>query len=197
MAISLIDSRLRQELSALYRKPGRHYHGLHHINALLALHASYSSLMADPAAIEAAIWFHDAVYDSRATDNEARSAALAHEKLAGLASDSRIEHIVAMIEATATHQIPVMSSDEARQDAALFLDMDLAILGAEPDVFSAYEANVRCEYDWVDAPAWHAGRKAVLQRFLDRKAIFHTEIFRARFEQAARENITRSLAELA
>ena len=84
----------------------------------------------------------------------------------------------------------------ARRDAALFLDMDLAILGAAPAAFDAYEQAVRREYGWVADPAWRAGRAAVLKTFLARPHIFHTREFRDCFERQARENMTRSLAVL-
>jgi len=191
----LIGEGLKSELSALYRGPDRHYHGLLHIGALLALLDEHRVEFADPEAVEAAIWFHDAVYDSRRNDNEARSAALAAQKLSGV-DPERLSRIVAMIEATATHAMPDLSG-EAMHDAALFLDMDLAILGSEPEAFDAYEAAVRREYGWVDEPAWLSGRAAVLKTFLDQPSIFHTATFRRRYERQVRENIARSLAALA
>ena len=66
-----MDEALKNELSALYSAPSRHYHGMDHIRALLDLARQYRVEMADPEAVEAAIWFHDVVYDSRAKDNEA------------------------------------------------------------------------------------------------------------------------------
>lgn len=192
----LIDAALKMELSALYRAPERHYHGLPHIEALLALTHEYRAILADPEAIEAAIWFHDAIYDSRAKDNESRSAALAQTKLAGRIDARRLDRIAAMIEATATHQQPDFSDTGAASDAALFLDMDLSVLGFPPDDFDVYEQAVRQEYDWVPEPAWIAGRGEVLKSFLGRPHIFHTQEFRDRFERQARKNIERSLAAL-
>ncbi|RWC31144.1 MAG: hypothetical protein EOS27_10885 [Mesorhizobium sp.] len=192
----LIDDALKSELSALYRAPGRHYHNLAHIEAMLALAGDYRRLLADPKAIETAIWFHDAIYDSKAKDNEAQSAALAEKKLAGRADPSRLDRISAMIVATATHQLPPFDDAAATRDAALFLDMDLSILGAAPDAFDAYERAVRREYAWVEEPMWRAGRSAVLKNFLARPHIFHTEEFRQRFEPLARENMARSLQAL-
>jgi predicted metal-dependent HD superfamily phosphohydrolase len=193
----LIDEALKLELSALYRRPGRHYHGLAHIEALLALVDDYRERLADPEAVEAAIWFHDAIYDSRRSDNEARSAALAAEKLSSRIEPARLSHIVAMIEATATHALPDLEDEGANSDAALFLDMDLSILGAKKSAFDSYEAAVRREYAWVDDKAWRSGRAAVLKKFLARPHIFHTEAFRERFEAEARKNIARSIAALA
>jgi predicted metal-dependent HD superfamily phosphohydrolase len=193
---SLIDADLKKELSALYRSDQRHYHGLSHIEALLALAREYREILADPEAIDAAIWFHDAIYDSRAKDNEARSAALARQKLAGRIDTVRIDRIASMIEATATHQLPDFLQDGARLDAALFLDMDLAVLGASSEAFDAYEQAVRQEYGWVPEPAWITGRSAVLKNFLARPYVFNTRQFRARFEQQARANMERSLASL-
>lgn len=192
----LIDNALKSELSALYRADGRHYHDLVHIEAMLALAHDYRGLLADPEAVEAAIWFHDAIYDSKAKDNEAQSAALAEKRLAGRADPERLSRITAMILATATHQLPRIDDAAAARDASLFLDMDLSILGAAPDAFDAYESAVRREYDWVEEPLWRAGRSAVLKTFLARPHIFHTEEFRRRFEPQAKRNLARSLAAL-
>lgn len=192
----LIDEPLKQELSALYRAEGRHYHNLAHIEAMLVLAADYRALFGDPEAVEAAIWFHDAIYDSKAKDNEARSAALAGKKLAGRTDAGRLDRIGAMILATATHQLPRFDDDTATRDASLFLDMDLSILGAAPDAFDAYERAVRREYDWVEEPMWRAGRGTVLKDFIARPRIFHTEEFRQRFEPQARLNMARSLETL-
>ncbi|RWK08614.1 hypothetical protein [Mesorhizobium sp.] len=192
----LIDETLKRELRALYQAEDRHYHSLAHIEALLALATEYRRLLHDPDAVEAAIWFHDAIYDSRAKDNEAKSADLAEKKLAGRADPGRLARIVAMINATATHQLPPLNDERATSDAALFLDMDLAILGAEPDAFDAYETAVRREYGWVEEPMWRAGRAAVLKSFLTRPHIFHAAEFRQRFEPRARQNLERSLVAL-
>jgi len=192
----LIDEALKNELCALYQAEDRHYHSLAHIEAMLALAEEYRRLLHDPDAVEAAIWFHDTIYDSRAKDNEAKSAALAEQKLSGRISSKRLAHIAAMINATATHQLPPLGDEKATNDAALFLDMDLAILGAEADVFDAYEEAVRREYGWVEEPMWRAGRAAVLTNFLARPHIYHTAEFRQRFEPRARQNLKRALAAL-
>ena len=193
----LIGEALKTELAALYRQPGRHYHGLAHIQGLLALLQEHRADLADLQAVEAAIWFHDAIYDSRRSDNEARSAALAAEKLSSRVEAARLSRIVAMIEATATHALPGLGSEAADRDAAYFLDMDLSILGAPKSAFDSYEAAVRREYAWVDDKAWRSGRAAVLRKFLARPRIFHTEAFREQFEAQARKNIARSIAALA
>lgn len=190
---ALIDEALKNELAGLYRAEDRHYHNLAHIEAMLGLASDFRSLVHDPEAVEAAIWFHDAVYDSRAKDNEAKSAALAERKLFGRTDAERLARIAAMINATAIHQLPPFENEKAASDAALFLDMDLAILGAEPGAFDAYEGAVRREYAWVEEPMWRAGRAAVLKSFLTRPQIFHTPEFRQRFEPRARQNLARSL----
>src|SRR2546423_14869877 len=102
----------------------------------------------DPKSFEAAIWFHDGFYAPRRHDNEERSAELAASRLAGLLSPDRIAFVVGMIRATADHHVSD-GLDHARQrDCALFLDLDLSILGSTPDAFAAYEDAVRREYGW-------------------------------------------------
>jgi predicted metal-dependent HD superfamily phosphohydrolase len=193
--MTLISETLRAELVAAYAAPGRHYHDLRHIEALLALADVCADAITDRDAVEAAIWFHDAIYDTQRSDNEERSAALAEERLAGTAAEDRIGRIAAMIRATAGHAVPEAAAG-ARHDCALFLDMDLAIFGGPEADFDAYETAVRREYDWVTEERWRLGRRAVLAAFMRRPAIFATPRFQASHEAAARRNLTRAIARL-
>ena len=194
--MTLISEPLRSELVPAYAAPDRHYHDLRHIQALLSLADACADAIADREAVEAAIWFHDAIYDTRRSDNEERSAALAAARLAGTANEDRIARIAAMIRATANHVVPDLDDAAAKRDCALFLDMDLAILGSPLDDFDAYEAAVRREYDWVPEPQWKLGRRAVLAAFLARPAIYATQRFQASHETAARRNLARAIARL-
>ena len=62
--------------------------------------------------------------------------------------------------------------------------------------FAAYDRQVRAEYAHVEDAAWRAGRRRVLQGFLDRDAIYGTQHFRAACEAAARSNLDEALARL-
>lgn len=197
--MSIITLRIRQLLTDLYQKPGRHYHSLTHVNTLLDLLARHRAAFADPEVVGAAIWFHDAVYDPRATEpgvNEIHSADLAVAWLEGTVDGERLARIKDMILATITHVPPPHPDAGHARDAAMFLDMDLSILGTEENEFDAYEAAVRQEYAWVDEDGWRKGRARVLEGFMAKEAIFNTGLFRELFEEKARRNIARSLARL-
>ncbi|MGB3501163.1 MAG: hypothetical protein WBA44_06035 [Mesorhizobium sp.] len=194
--MSLMTATMIEELTRRYTAPDRHYHDLRHIEALLALLDRHRDAFADPQAVEAAIWFHDAIYDSRAKDNEERSAQLAAEWLASDTSPARLSPIVRMIEATAGHRLAEGLSGDEREDTRLFLDMDLSILGAEPERYCAYEDEVRREYGWVDDATWRARRADFLVAFLARDRLFSTDLFRDEFEAKARRNMAASLARL-
>ncbi len=146
----------------------------------------------DAAAVEAALWYHDAVYDPRADDNESRSAALAVSRLhaAGVATE-RVARIERMILATAHQDRPFDG------DAALVLDIDLAVLGADARTFDDYERAVRREYAFVPEAEFRAARQAVLVALLGRPAIYASASFRKRWEAPARANLSRSIAALA
>jgi predicted metal-dependent HD superfamily phosphohydrolase len=146
--MSLLSEPVRAELVRAYTAPDRHYHDLRHVETLLRLAQDRADLLADRDAVDAAIWFHDAIYDTRRQDNEEKSAALAIERLSGAAAQERIGRIAAMIRATAGHRLPDFADTGAARDCALFLDFDLAILGSPPAAFAAYEQAVRREYGW-------------------------------------------------
>jgi predicted metal-dependent HD superfamily phosphohydrolase len=196
LVMSLVSEDVRQQLVGIYTGPDRHYHDLRHIKGLLALAEEHGPEITDSEAVEAAIWFHDAVYDTRRADNEAESAKLATEMLASAAAEERLEFIAVMIRASAKHSIPDAMEGAGAKDCALFLDMDLAILGGAAEEFDAYERAVRLEYSWVLEEAWIAGRSKVLRNFLARPFIYGTTEFRKSHEAAARSNLTRSLARL-
>jgi predicted metal-dependent HD superfamily phosphohydrolase len=99
-----------------------------------------------------------------------------------------------MIKASANHRVPLSMQIPAADDCALFLDMDLAILGSPADEFAAYEKAVRREYDWVPEKEWLAGRSSVLRNFLARPFIYASPQFQHSHEAAARSNLKRSLA---
>src|SRR5215467_4942919 len=103
--LSPISGRIRDELVRAYRAPDRHYHNLAHIEAMLDLMRWHRGALSDPTSVEAAIWFHDAVYDTRRHDNEEKSAELAVARLAGVLSPADIERVAKMIQATAGHLV--------------------------------------------------------------------------------------------
>ena len=70
---------LYEQLLQAYSEPQRHYHTLQHLAECLQLQSESAHLAQHPAEIAIALWFHDAVYDVKAHDNEARSAALLHK----------------------------------------------------------------------------------------------------------------------
>src|SRR5262249_41743880 len=58
------------DLAAAYGEPGRYYHNLDHVRAVLHTIDELARLASEPAAVYLAAWFHDAVYDPRRGDNE-------------------------------------------------------------------------------------------------------------------------------
>lgn len=178
-----------RSLSARYAEPQRAYHTLRHVGHCLDELESARFLAADPVAVEMALWYHDAVYDPRAKDNEEKSAELAIAVARTMALSPEFAARVAGLIRVSTHQAP-----SGGGDAALFADIDLAILGRPEAEFDEYEGQVRREYAWVPEPAFRAGRSAILRSFLDRPSVYATEFFRKKYEAAARQNLSRSIA---
>lgn len=187
-----LPAALRVRLDAMYAEPHRHYHSLAHVEALLRWLAYWHALARSPRLIEAAIWFHDAVYDTHRDDNESRSAELARDELRALAwPEAEVARVVAMVRATQYH-----SAAASDADTLLFLDLDLSVLAQQAAVYDAYSAGVRAEFGWVDAPRYRAGRSRVLRRFMARDAIYRTPALHVAWEPAARANLARELQAL-
>lgn len=177
-------------LARRYDEEHRAYHGLAHIRHVLAtvdmLLAEQPSVD-DPAAVRLAAWFHDAVYDPRADDNEAASARLAQRELADLGIDeARIGRVAQLILATSDHR-------PRGDDAKVLVDADLAILAADPVTYDVYRRAIRVEYGHLDEATFRSGRTKVLEAFLAREQIYATRVMRARGEAVARRNLRTEL----
>ena len=176
-----------------HRAPQRQYHGVRHVTWTVRHVRELAAIVtvADEAAVIAAAFFHDAVYDVTADDNEGRSAALAERVLGGLGwSADRCSRVAELVRATAGHA-PTEDPEEA-----VLLDADLAVLGSEPAAYEAYVTGVRAEYGALDDEQWRTGRGAVLRRLLGRQPLFSTEAGRSRWERRARANMAAELASL-
>lgn len=182
------------ELERAYAEPGRRYHTRRHIEQCLALLDQVPELMdSERQVLEWAIWWHDAIYDAKASDNEAQSAEMAKRDLRDLgASIHQRDEVARLIRLTAGHQV-----EEEDRMGEILVSIDLSILGAAPADYDAYATAVREEYAHVPEDAWRAGRARVLQHFLDAPVIYPDPDFRSRLEDKARENLSRELASLA
>jgi len=178
-------------LEARYAEPQRAYHTLRHVAHCLDEFAAVRGLARDPVVVEMALWYHDAVYDPRARDNEERSATLASEVAARMGLSAARTLRVADLIRVSTHA--GLAPDP---DAQLFADIDLAILGRPDEAFDEYERQVRVEYAWVPEPAFRAGRAAILNSFLDRPSLYGSDFFRWKYEESARRNLQNSLQKL-
>ena len=182
---------LRTSLLARYREPQRHYHTVQHLDECFERWPEIRDHAAHPAEVAVALWFHDAIYDTHRSDNEALSAALARDTALGLgvAADSaqRISDLILFTRHAVEPEGP---------DAEALVDVDLSILGAASARFDEYERQVRREYAWVAEGTFRKRRAEVLGQFLGRPHLYSTAIFREWYEPRARANLRRSLQAL-
>ncbi|HZO00245.1 MAG TPA: hypothetical protein VFB93_03520 [Burkholderiales bacterium] len=181
---------LAGELTAAYSAPHRRYHTVAHIEKCLDELAGAWSYAVALEEVRWALLFHDAVYDPRRQDNEARSADWACSVMDQLERpEDEQARIRAMIMGTAH------AAEPRTPDEALLLDIDLAILGADEAQFDEYDRAVREEYAWVPEPEYRHGRAKVLESLLGRERVYHTAPYR-RLELPARRNLERALARI-
>ena len=184
-------SELFAALVAAYAEPPRAYHNVAHLQDCLAQFDAARVEAQHPDAVEMALWFHDAVYDPRATDNEEKSAVWAIQALTiGGIAQATTARIAELVLITQHKAVPV------GQDAALLVDIDLSILGRAPAVFDAYDRQIRSEYQWVPEPQYRERRTQVLAGFLERPCLYQTSFFHLRYEEPARRNLASAIARL-
>src|SRR5690348_15882842 len=70
-----------EKLIAAYNEPGRYYHTATHIWHVLETCEKLKAHANHFSAVQFAAWFHDVVYDTRARDNEEKSASYANRAM--------------------------------------------------------------------------------------------------------------------
>ena len=178
-----------QALNEKYDESHRVYHNGDHIRHCLAefdsIHAGLTQTARD--IIELSIWFHDAIYEIAARDNEAQSAQW-FVSLAGDRLETDIVHAVKRCILYTTHQN--MPADPC---SLYMVDVDLSGFGQDWAGFAADGRKIREENKHLDEEAFVGGQVEFMSRLLRRDRIFYTEYFHNRLENRGRRNIIRQL----
>lgn len=190
-------------LTDRYGESHRHHHSLDHVSDCLVvadrIAAAYDTKPS--VATRFALWFHDAIFDPRARDNEERSATLAASELWVRGATHRlcddVEHLILTTVTHRTTAIPaptdpgfdssVLATIEFA--AAMVCDADLAVLGFDEATYDRYRIAVRNEYEFRDDKSWARGRSRILTK-LPSYATGPARVGRSR----AAENIAHELA---
>jgi predicted metal-dependent HD superfamily phosphohydrolase len=192
----VLPAPLWDAVQAAYGSPGRAYHDLTHVREVLRRFDEVAAAVgwAQPQEVFLALLFHDAVYVVGDGENEANSAALAMTAIARWLPNAKLdaERVAQLIRLTARHG--ALRAGELDDDAALFVDCDMAILGSRPDAFDAYDRAIREEYAVVPPEIFRAGRRHFFERLLASERIFLSRYFLAELEAAARANLQRALS---
>lgn len=194
IAAGFLSRRIDQVLMC-YDEPQRRYHDREHLREMLDLSEELGLSLSPAQAL--ALLYHDAVYVPGAArgGNELLSAQLLRVQGVGLAP-ALVELACSIIVDTAEH----LASSEPAQ---LVIDLDLIRLGGSAQQFEFFSRLVFAEQralfsDLDDDVAWHRfqrRRAPFFQHLLQRDRIFSTAPVRSRCEDAARRNLSRSLAD--
>lgn len=186
----------RAALEAAYATPSRAYHNISHVAEVLRHYADVAAGpgWTQPREVALAVLYHDAIYEAGRRDNEARSALLAREHIARWMPDAGIDvdRVAELIDLTARHG--AIAREDVDEETRLFLDGDMAILGAEPAAFDAYDRGIASEYrGHVPGPLFRLNRRRFLKGLLKRERIFLSDHYHQRYDAAARNNLRRSI----
>jgi len=189
------------ELEAAYATPPRAYHNFAHVQEVLHRFAEVTAGpgWTQPAEVYLAVLYHDAIYEAGRKDNEARSAELAMAQIAQWLPEQGVDtlRVAELINLTARHgqfSPGDFGDDGFSLDARHFLVCDMAILGAEPGVFDAYDAGIAEEYrGHVPGFLFRLNRKRFLKGLLARERIYLSDWFHQRYDASARANLRRAI----
>jgi predicted metal-dependent HD superfamily phosphohydrolase len=169
-----------------YAEPHRHYHDKQHLSHCLDELDMARGAIPHPDRVEMALWFHDVINEPGRPDNEVRSEDLFLGLASGVMSDDFVASVAELIRVT-THQHPPEDLDQR-----FICDIDLASFGCPWECYLHDTDKVKAEFPG-SAEEYYDKKRAFLESMLRRPRIFLTDLFNARYEQQARENIRRLL----
>lgn len=172
----------------------RAYHSFdNHILPGLHLLEKVRGLCEDSKLVELAWWYHDVVYIPGSQNNEAVSADKARFDCIQLGYGQKIASTVYNLVMATQHFVVEPST----QDEKVLHDIDLAILGEEPEKYHRYTQQIWEEYSFVNEKDYAQGRLQMLEKFIARsgsptdqpRSIYLTRYFRDNYEKRALENM--------
>ena len=178
------------DVKAHYMEPHRRYHTPVHIAHCLKQLDLSKAHMDNPDAVEMAIWFHDVIYDAKATDNEQQSADYFVRLCGDELSPDFKSTVNQLIMVTIHRKHPVIN------DEKFIVDIDLSSFGLPWERMFKDSEGVRNEFSHMSDEEFYPAQKIFLDSLLARKTFCFTEFFRERHEQMARDNIRRYLESL-
>lgn len=178
------------ELLERWGGDGRKYHSRTHLLAVLEA----LDVLTEPAlparTVSLAAWFHDAVYEGVAGQDEEDSALLAEDRLTAVGlSPADVAEVARLVRLTSSH-----SPEPGDHAGALLCDADLSVLGGDQQAYARYLAAVREDYAHVSDADFAKGRAAVVRHLLGLDPLFHGERAKALWLDAARRNLSAELA---
>ncbi len=177
-------------LEGNYSRPERFYHTLGHIKACLKHLDAIRDQARDPDALEMAVWFHDAVYETGARDNELQSAKLFVE-LANKEAPARfVDKVRSLI------MVTVHPSHPTDIDEKFMVDIDLSSFGLPWPQFLALGKLARKECAHMSDEEFDASELEFFEILASRPNFYYSEFFRTRYEAQARDNLARKIADL-
>jgi predicted metal-dependent HD superfamily phosphohydrolase len=169
-----------------YSEPHRRYHDKQHLAYCLAQFDLAAAQLQHPDQVEMAIWFHDVIHDPGQPENERRSAEYFRRFAAGCMDPDFVLAVEDLIMVTTHCRQP------EELDHRFICDIDLASFGCPWECFMRDSEAVKAEYPGPEEE-YYRGKEAFLSAMLQRRRIFLTDFFNARYEQQARDNIQRLL----
>jgi len=176
-----------EQLLEHYREAHRFYHTPDHIRHCLEQFDMARDEMIDPDAVELALWFHDAIYETPGSDNELRSA----EWFLLVAGDDLREDLCKRVYAMI--MVTVHPSEPSDTDEQIVVDIDLSSFALPWERMQRDSEAVRREMQHMSDREFYAAQIRFLESLLNRAAFFGSAFFNGRSEAAACTNVTRYL----
>lgn len=193
------------EMMDLWSAPGRTYRSPSHMDFMFKqLHLALSALPVslNRHTVEAAIWFHDAVYIAGVnpdmnvihSHNYWRWFSARHSLAA--AWSNQVGNAIDATGYSAKCIKRTSKSSKFALESQLVCDLDLAILGQDPEIYAGYECLIRAEYNAFPDLKYAQARIAYLGNILKRDKIFNLDYFQGTYETQAHVNIKSTIERL-
>lgn len=184
-----------------FNEEHRYYHNFDNIQEKFRHYENVKSILRDPDAVALALFFQYFEYDPKSVDSAEKN--VEHfQKFADQAEipkDSPLRaKVLNLLEAAAIHSTEAHKTDGTygNEDCHYFLDIDVAILGTDPESYNEYTTLIRKEYEFLPDNTYKSLRLKILQSFLLIPNIFATKEFREKFEAQAKDNIRKEVENL-